>query len=225
MELLEAVSTRISARAFLDTPVSKDIVHKILDHARLAPSGSNMQPWKIHAVSGPVRELLIEKALSYASENPIGSVKQEYQSPPQNFINPYKARRFACGMALYSALNIDRKDKEARQNQLMQNFYFFGAPVGLIFSIHRSLMPGQLGDLGIMMGNVMLIAREYGLHSCSQGFWQDVQPAIRDVLDMPEDQYIYNGMALGYVDEQHPANKVEPGREAVEKFTEFVGFD
>ena len=225
MELLEAVSTRISARAFLSTPVSKDIVHKILDHARLAPSGSNMQPWRIHAVSGPVRELLIEKALSYARENPIGSVKQEYQSPPKNFIDPYKARRFACGMALYSALNIDRKDKEARQNQLMRNFYFFGAPVGLIFSIHRSLMPGQLGDLGIMMGNVMLIAREYGLHSCSQGFWQDVQPAIREVLDMPEDQYIYNGMALGYLDEQHPANKVEPGREAVEQFTEFVGFD
>ncbi|PCH53054.1 MAG: hypothetical protein COC20_01340 [Cellvibrionales bacterium] len=225
MELLEAVSTRISARAFLSTPVSKDIVHKILDHARLAPSGSNMQPWRIHAVSGPVRELLIEKALSYARENPIGSIKQEYQSPPKNFIDPYKARRFACGMALYSALNIDRKDKEARQNQLMRNFYFFGAPVGLIFSIHRSLMPGQLGDLGIMMGNVMLIAREYGLHSCSQGFWQDVQPAIREVLDMPEDQYIYNGMALGYLDEQHPANKVEPGREAVEQFTEFVGFD
>ena len=225
MELLEAVSTRISARAFLDTPVSKDIVHKILDHARLAPSGSNMQPWQVHAVTGQARETLIEKALAFAEEHPIGSIEQEYQSPPQNFINPYKSRRYACGMALYSALNIDRKDKEARAKQLMQNFYFFGAPVGLIFSMHRSLMPGQLGDLGILMGNVMLIAREYGLHSCAQGFWQDVQPAIREVLDIPEEHYIYNGIALGYLDEGHPANSVEPGREAVENFTEFVGFE
>ncbi len=225
MELLEAVTTRISARAFLNTPVSKDIVHCILDHARLAPSSSNMQPWHIHAVTGQARELLIEKALAFAAEHPIGSIKQEYQSPPQHFINPYKRRRFACGMALYSALNIDRKDKEARTKQLMQNFYFFGAPVGLIFSMHRSLMPGQLGDLGIMMGNVMLIAREYGLHSCAQGFWQDVQPAIREVLDIPDEHYIYNGIALGYLDEGHPANSVEPGREAVEGFTEFVGFE
>lgn len=225
MELLEAVSTRISARAFLDTPVSKEIVYKILDHARLAPSGSNMQPWHVYAVTGKAREALIEKALAFAAEHPIGSIEQEYQSPPKNFINPYKARRYACGMALYSALNIDRKDKDARAKQLMQNFYFFGAPVGLIFSMHRSLMPGQLGDLGILMGNVMLIAREYGLHSCAQGFWQDVQPAIREVLDIPEEHYIYNGIALGYLDESHPANRVYPGREPLETFTEFVGFE
>ena len=224
MELLEVVSSRISARAFLDTPVSKDIVYKILDHARQAPSGSNMQPCHIHAVTGEARERLIKKALAYAAEHPMNSEQSEYQSSPKNFINPYKSRRFACGMALYSALDIDRKDKAAREKQLMRNFYFFGAPVGLIFSMHRSLMPGQLGDMGILMGNVMLIAREYGLHSCAQGFWQDVQPAIREVLDIPEDYYIYNGISLGYLDESHAANKVNPGREAVEQFTEFVGF-
>ncbi len=225
MELLEAVSSRISARGFLDKPVSKDIVHQILDHARQAPSGSNMQPCHIHAVTGEVRERLIEKALEFAAANPIGSVPPEFQSSPKTFGNPYKARRFACGMALYAALNIDRKDKEARSKQLLQNFYFFGAPVGLIFSMHRSMMPGQLGDMGILMGNVMLIAREYGLHSCAQGFWQDVQPAIREVLDIPEEHYIYNGIALGYLDENHPANTVKPGREPVENFAQFVGFD
>ena len=225
MELLDAVSTRISARAFLDTPVSKDTVYKILDYARLAPSGSNMQPWHIHVVSGQTRQQLIDKALAFAEVHPIGSLKQEYQAPPQNFISPYKKRRHACGMALYSALKIDRKDKDARAKQIMQNFYFFGAPVGLIFSMHRSLMPGQLGDLGILMGNIMLITREYGLHSCAQGFWQDVQPAIREVLGIPEEYYIYNGMALGYLDEKHPANTVETGRVPVEKFAQFVGFD
>jgi nitroreductase len=224
LEILEAVGTRISARAFLDTPVSREIIFEILKGARLAPSGSNMQPWHVHAVTGQAREQLIEKALAYATQHPIGSVSQEYQTPPTDFVNPYKSRRFNCGMALYSALGIDRKDKVARQQQLMQNFYFFGAPVGLIFSIHRSLMPGQLGDLGMMMGNTMLIAREHGLHTCAQGFWQDVQPAVREVLGIAEEYYIYNGMALGYIDEEHPANKVETGRESVDSFTEFVGF-
>lgn len=225
MELLEAVSTRISARGFLDRPVSRKIVYQILDLARQAPSGSNMQPWQVHAVTGKVREELIEKTLAYAAEHPIGSVQQEYQAPPQNIVRPYKTRRFECGMALYKALDIDRKDKPARERQLLQNFYFFGAPVGLFFSIHKSLLPGQLGDLGIVMAHVMLIAREFGLQTCSQGFWQDVQPAIREVLDIPEDFYIYNGMALGYADEDHPANKLEINREPVAVFAHFSGFE
>ncbi len=224
MEILEAVVTRISARAFLKTPIDRAIVHKILDHARLAPSGSNMQPWHIHAVTGQVRDQLINKALAYAAANPIGSDRAEYQSAPEKFAKPYKSRRFECGMALYSALGIERKDRAAREQQLLQNFYFFGAPVGLIFSIHRTLLPGQLGDLGIIMGNIMLLAREYGLHTCAQGFWQDVQPAIREVLDIPEEYYIYNGMALGFLDAEHPANKVDPGRARVEQFAEFHGF-
>ncbi|HAD08680.1 MAG TPA: hypothetical protein DCF62_04300 [Porticoccaceae bacterium] len=225
MELLDAISTRISARGFLDRPVSRETVHKILDLARQAPSGSNMQPWQIHAVTGKVRAELIEKALAYAAEHPVGSVPQEYQAPPKNIVRPYKTRRFECGVALYNALGIDRKDKPAREKQLLQNFYFFGAPVGLIFSIHKSLLPGQLGDLGIMMAHVMLIAREFGLQTCSQGFWQDVQPAIRDVLDIPEDFYIYNGIALGYADKSHPANNLEITREPVEVFTTFSGFE
>ncbi|HBD13017.1 MAG TPA: nitroreductase family protein [Porticoccaceae bacterium] len=224
MELLEALSTRISARAFLDTPVPRGVVREIIELASQAPSGSNMQPWQIHAVAGDTRRQLIEKALSYAEKHPIGATRSEYQSAPEHFVKPYKSRRFACGMALYTALGIDRKDKAARAQQLLRNFYFFDAPVGLIFSIHRCLMPGQLGDLGILMANVMLAAREFGLHTCAQGFWQDVRPAIHEVLDIPEEYYIYNGMALGHIDENAAANQVKPGREPVDSFTHFLGF-
>lgn len=224
MNVLDALTSRLSARAFIDKPVSRETIHQILDYARLAPSGSNMQPWQVHVVTGEVREQLVESALSFAAEHPIGSERPEFQSPPEKFVKPYKTRRFNCGMALYSALNIDRKDRAAREEQLLRNFYFFGAPVGLIYSIHRTLLPGQLGDLGIFMGNVMLVAREFGLHSCAQGFWQDVQPAIRNVLNIEEDYYIYNGMALGYIDEAHPANSVKPGRAPVSEFSQFHGF-
>lgn len=225
MELTEAMASRFSARAFIDTPIPRETVYNILDLARQCPSGSNIQPWKVHVVTGDVRRKLIERALGYAEENPIGAGPQGNPIHPREFVQPYKARRFQCGMRLYEALGIDRKDKAGRQAQLMRNFYFFDAPVGLIFSLHKSLLPGQLGDLGIFMGNVMLAAREFDLHTCAQGFWQDVSPAVHEVLDIPEEYLVYNGMALGKIDGENPANHLDMGREPVADFTEFLGFN
>ncbi|MGK2914695.1 MAG: nitroreductase [Porticoccaceae bacterium] len=225
MELIEAIRSRLSARAFLSTPVARETVYRILDLARLAPSGSNMQPWRVHVVTGGVREQLIERALAWAQEHPIGSGDSALRGDPGSFAQPYKKRRFECGMGLYAALGIDRRDREARERQLLRNFYFFGAPVGIIFSIHRSLLPGQLGDLGIFMANVMLAAREFDLHTCSQGFWQDVSPAVHEVLDIAPEYHVYNGMALGHLDTEHPANQAVMTREPVEGFATFLGFD
>ena len=225
MQLTEAMASRFSARAFIDAPVSQETVYKILDLARQCPSGSNMQPWKVHAVTGEVRKELIARAMSFAEENPIGAGPKGNPIHPPSFIQPYKDRRFECGMRLYDALGIDRKDRPARQAQLMRNFYFFDAPVGLMFSLHKSLFPAQIGDLGIFMGNVMLAAREFGLHTCAQGFWQDVSPAVHDVLNISDDYLVYNGIALGEIDPDSPANCLDMGREAVDDFTEFFGFD
>lgn len=225
MQLTDAIHSRISARGFLDKPVAEATVRQIIDLARHAPSGSNMQPWHVHAVSGKRLERVINESLAFAEKYPIGSREKEFQTPIENINQPYKSRRFAVGMGLYDALGIDRKDKIRRNEQLMQNFYFFGAPVGLFFSIPRSLMPGQLGDLGIFMGNVMLAAREYGLHTCAQGFWQDVQPVLHEVLDIPKEYFIFNGMALGYINPEHAANSLVSGREEVDTFCQFTGFE
>jgi len=225
MQLTDAIHSRISARGFLDKPVAEATVRQVIDLARHAPSGSNMQPWQVHAVSGKRLERVIKESLAFAEKHPIGSREKEFQTPTENFIQPYKSRRYAVGMGLYDALGIDRKDKVRRNEQLLQNFYFFGAPVGLFFSIPRCLMPGQLGDLGIFMGNVMLAAREFDLHTCAQGFWQDVQPVLHDVLDIPEDYFIFNGMALGHIDPDHAANSLVSGREDIDTFCQFAGFE
>ncbi|MGB5146316.1 MAG: nitroreductase family protein [Porticoccaceae bacterium] len=225
MELIEAIESRLSARAFLPTPVPRATVERILELARLAPSGSNMQPWQVDVVTGAVRERLIERALAWAREHPVGNNENPLRGDPGGFRQPYKQRRFDCGMSLYAALGIDRRDKVAREQQLLRNFYFFDAPVGLMFSIHRSLLPGQLGDLGIFMGHVMLAAREFGLHTCSQGFWQDVSPAVHEVLGIAPEYYVYNGMALGHIDADHPANRLEMPREPVAGFARFLGFE
>ncbi|MFZ5653288.1 MAG: nitroreductase [Pseudomonadota bacterium] len=225
MDLAAAIATRRSVRAFLPAPVPRATVAGILELARRAPSGSNTQPWQVHVVAGEVRKRLIERALAWAGEHPVGSNPHPLRGDPAGFARPYRQRRFDCGMRLYAALGIERGDKPARERQLLRNFHFFDAPVGLIFSIHGSLLPGLLGDLGIFIGQVMLAAREFGLDTCAQGFWQDVAPAVQEVLDLDPAQHLYCGMALGYADPQHPANQVEMPREPVAGFTRFLGFD
>lgn len=225
MELSAAIENRRSVRAFLPTPVPRATVERILDLARRAPSGSNTQPWQVHVVGGEVRERLIERALAWAGDHPVGSNPHPLRGDPAGFVRPYRQRRFDCGLRLYEALGIDRRDKAARERQLLRNFHFFGAPVGLMFSIHGSLLPGLLGDLGIFLGHVMLAARAFGLDTCAQGFWQDVAPAVQEVLDLDPAQHLYCGMALGYADPHHPANRVEMPREPVAAFARFLGFD
>lgn len=225
MELSEAIASRRSIRAFLPTPVPRETIERILELARHCPSGSNMQPWQVHVVTGAVRERLIARALAWAQEHPVGSEPDPLRGDPAGFAKAYKLRRFDCGMRLYEALGIDRRDKPARERQLLRNFDFFDAPVGLFFSIHRSLLPGQLGDLGMFMAHVMLAAREHGLDTCAQGFWQDVAPAVHEVLEIAPEFHVYNGMALGHRDPDHPANGFDLPREPVVEFARFLGFD
>ena len=107
MQLTDAIHSRISTRGFLNKPVPEATVRQILDLARHAPSGSNMQPWQVHAVSGKRLEEVTQKSLIFAEQNPIGSRKKEFQTPAENITQPYKGRRYAVGMGLYDALGIE----------------------------------------------------------------------------------------------------------------------
>jgi len=161
MDVTDAVKSRFSARSFLSKPVAKQLVTEILRQAGQAPSGANMQPWKVHVISGAPMQQLVGAALESmrrgVSETP------EYPMYPTPLPDPFRSRRFETGMGLYKALGIERSDQEARNIQLLENFRFFGAPVGMIFTIDKMFVPGQLGDLGMFIQNVMLLARQYGL--------------------------------------------------------------
>jgi len=172
MDLIEAINSRFSARAFLGTPVERSMIEEILSVAAKAPSGSNMQPWKVYVVSGSKRDELVKAALtSVASQN---NEAAEYPIYPKKLPQIYNDRRFESGMALYKALGIERSDKVARNKQLLENYRFFGAPVGLIFTVEKLFVPSQLPDLGMFMQIIMLLAREHGLHTCSQAAWQSI---------------------------------------------------
>jgi nitroreductase len=214
----------MSCREFLGTPVPSATVLAILDAARRAPSGGNLQPWLVYALSGePLAELKAAVKIKVMTD-PRGDGSHEYDIYPPGLGEPYRSRRFKAGEDLYATLGISRDDKPARLRQLARNFDFFGAPVGLFFYLDRSLGPPQWSDVGMYMQTVMLLAREHGLHTCAQEIWSLVQATVGRFLDAPPNQLLFSGMALGYADPAHPVNALRTDRAPPGEFAELRGF-
>ncbi len=207
MNVSEALATRKSVRAFKSDPVPRAVVEEILAKAARAPSGGNLQPWKVHVLLGAARDELVRRAKERMAVNPRGGVPEYHIYPPE-LTEPYKTRRFRVGEQMYATMNIPREDKRARLAQFVRNWEFFGAPVGLIFSIERQMEEGQWSDLGGFLQSIMLLAREYGLSTCAQEAWAPFHEVIREYLDVPQDEMIFCGMALGHADDAAPINSL-----------------
>ena len=224
MYVSEAVKSRFSCRAFTEKPVSKELIKEILDVAKQAPSGGNLQPWHIHVISGRKLDQIVSDIESKITEMPMGE-KTEYDVYPPNLWEPYRSRRFKCGEDLYKSINIPREDKGARLNQLAKNLRFFGAPVGLFVYIDRKMGPPQWSDVGMFLQTVMLIAREKGLHSCAQEAWAMWHSTVKQHLVVDNNLMLFCGMGIGHADLNHPINSWRTEREAVDNFTTFYGFE
>ncbi len=211
MNVSEALATRKSVRAFRSDPVPRAIVEEILHKAARAPSGGNLQPWKVHVLLGAARDELVRRTKARMAVHPRGGVPEYHIYPPE-LTEPYKARRFRIGEAMYACLNIPREDKMGRLAQFVRNWEFFGAPVGLIFSIERQMQQGQWSDLGGFLQSIMLLAREYGLSTCAQEAWAPFHEVIREYLSVPPEQMIFCGMALGYADDSAAINRLDSER-------------
>jgi nitroreductase len=221
----EAVASRMSCRAFLDTPVPGDTVRAILDAARHAPSGGNLQPWLVYALAGEPLAEMKSTVRAQVMANPRGDGTHEYDIYPPGLGEPYRTRRFKAGEDLYATIGIPREDKLARLTQLARNYDFFGAPVGLFFYLDRSLGPPQWSDVGMYMQTVMLLAREHGLHTCAQEIWSLVPVTVQKQLDVPANLILFSGMALGYADPSHPINTLRTERALLNEFSILKGFD
>ncbi len=211
MKVSEALATRKSIRAFRPDPVSRQTIEAILATASRAPSGGNLQPWKVHVLLGPARDELVRRTKERMKTHPMGETP-EYHIYPPALTEPYKSRRFRIGEAMYATLNIAREDKAARLGVFVKNWEFFGAPVGLIITIDKQMQQGQWSDLGMFLQSVMLLAREHGLHTCAQEAWAVFHPVIREYLSIPENEMIFCGMAIGHADESARINTLESER-------------
>jgi nitroreductase len=207
MNVSEALATRKTIRAFKSDPVSRAIIEKIVVQAARAPSGGNVQPWKVHALIGPARDELVRRVAEFRKQHPMGT-PPEYHIYPPELTEPYRTRRFRVGEQMYATMNILREDKPARLKFFSRNWEFFGAPVGLIFTIDRQMQQGQWADLGMFMQSIMLLAREHGLHTCPQEAWAMFHPQIREYLSVPENEMIFCGMGIGYADDTAPVNSL-----------------
>jgi len=221
MTVSEAVDRRISIRAFKADPVSGAVVREILQAAARAPSGGNLQPWRVYALTGESLEALKVKARETMA---AGLEDAEYDVYPPNLWDPFRTRRFQCGEDLYATIDIPRDNRPGRLAQLAQNLNFFGAPVGLFFALDRKLGPPQWSDLGMYMQTVMLLAVERGLDTCAQEFWARLPKTVGAFVNLPEDHMLFSGMALGYRDKAHAINTLRTRRETVDDFAELRGF-
>lgn len=220
MKVSEALATRKSIRAFRPDPVSRETVEKILAAASRAPSGGNLQPWKVYVVTGEARAELIRRVAERRKTKALGEAP-EYSIYPPALTEPYKTRRFRIGEAMYGTMAIPREDKMARLGFFSGNWEFFGAPVGLIITIDRQMQQGQWADVGMFLQSIMLLAREHGLHTCPQEAWAVWHRIIREFLSVPEEEMIFCGIALGYADESHPVNSLNSDRAVLEEFVRF----
>ena len=224
ISVTDAIESRRSIRAFLDKPVEKSLMEEILQQAARAPSGGNLQPWKVYAISGEVRDQLVNTVSEKQATNPIGD-GSEYNIYPPDLSDPYRSRRRDVGNQLYQLIGIPREDKAAKFAQLAKNFQFFGAPVGLIFTFDKQMGLGQHVDLGLYMQNVLLLCKEKGLDTCAQEAWAVWHQTIRDVVGIPKNELVFCGVAVGYADPNEKINELVSTRASLEEFAQLKGFD
>lgn len=225
MDVLEAVASRYSCRAFLPAAVPEKIVRELVARAARAPSAGNMQPWRVYAIAGKrVDELRALMAPRMRNELPRGE-GTDYTIYPESLSEPYKTRRFKVGELLYQSIKVPREDKFARYKQYARNFQFFGAPVALFFAREKAHGPAQWADIGGYLQTVALLARGFGLHTCPQQAWVSFHRTVREFLHLPDNLMIYSGMALGYEDTAAPINSWRSPRESLDDYASFEGFD
>lgn len=219
-DVFHALATRRSVRAFLPTPVDRRIIEQILALASRAPSGSNIQPWKVWVVAGTAKERLCAEILA-AHRTESAAHTEEYQYYPRQWVEPYLSRRRKIGFDLYSLLGIAKDDRPAMQRQFGRNYDFFGAPVGLFLGIDRTMELGGWFDLGGFLQSILVAARGFGLHSCPQQAFAKYHRLIRAALDIDDQQMIACGVAIGYEDPDAPENRLVTEREPVSSFAKF----
>ena len=216
----DAITGRRSIRAYLDQPVPKATLDKVLRIAGRAPSGSNIQPWHVYVLQGAAKDRLVAKLMALQTSG--AAPEREYNYYPEVWREPYQARRRACGFGLYKTLGIGRDDKARMAEQHGRNFQFFGAPVGLMFTIDRDMEKGSWLDYGMFVQSVMLAARAEGLETCPQAAFAYFAPTVQAALSIPTEQMVVCGMSLGYADPSAQVNTFVTEREPLDRFVTFV---
>jgi nitroreductase len=216
MHVSEAVVRRKSVRQFLPDPVDDATIRELLELSARAPSGGNVQPWRIYVVNGDsmqrFREFIVDQPMAPG----------EYEIYPASLWEPYRTNRFAVGEQMYATIGVARDDKAGRLAQFARNGDFFGAPAALFCFIDRRMGPPQWSDLGMFLQTFMLLAQERGIDTCPQEYWSVHHAAVREYCAAPDEELLFCGMAIGHADWQAPINSLESERMPLDEWARFV---
>jgi len=215
----DALNTRITCRNFLDTPVPEDVLNRILTTSLRTASGGNLQPWKLHVMTGDTlaefKKRAVERTLAGKVEDPT------YRAYPSPLWEPQRSWRYKLGEDMYGKIGIPRENKMGRIVWLAQNAKFFEAPVGIIITGDKRLEMPQYMDLGIFVQSLMLLAREEGLHTAPQGWWRNWSSVSHELLDIPDEEEVLVGMSLGYGNPDAPVNDLYADRAGLNEIAKF----
>lgn len=215
----DALDTRITCRQFLDTPVPEEMLNALLTKALRSPSGGNLQPWKIHVMTGETlanfKKDAVEITLAGKTEEPT------HPAYPQPLWEPQRSWRYKLGEDMYAKLGIPRENKMGRLVWFAQNAKFFEAPVGIIITGDKRLGAPQHMDIGIFIQSLMLLAREAGLHTAPQGWWRNWTSVCHKYLDIPEEEEVMVGMAIGFGDASANVNNLYADRASLGEVAKF----
>ncbi|MEL8055297.1 MAG: nitroreductase [Pseudomonadota bacterium] len=222
MDVSAAVKQRISTRAFKDTPLPKADVEQWLKDASRAPSGGNLQPWRVIALAGDEKQKIIDMAAAKLAENPRGEAT-DHPIYPDYITDAQKARRYAVGEEMYGKIGIPREDKMARMMWFSRNFRFFEAPLALFFVLDERVGHGQWGHTGMLMQTLALLAEERGWGTCMQECWGILRPSLKDALNLDEHEMVWCGMSVGIPDKDDPVNELYTDRASLDEWVEMKG--
>jgi nitroreductase len=216
----DTIFSRRSVRGFLPHPVSRDTVEHLLRVASRAPSGSNIQPWRVHVLMGDALNALTTALID--QHNRRIPTNADYDYYPLEWRSPYLDRRRKAGWGLYKLAGVERGDLEAGHRQRGRNFNFYGAPIGMVFTLDRNLGKGGWLDTGMFLQNLMIAARGHGLDTCAQVSIAGYPAIVREHLDIPDSSLVLCGLALGWADPTEPVNQLRTEREHLSAFVTFV---
>lgn len=203
----------MSVRSFTDQPVSNETIKSVLKRSARAPSGGNVQPWRMVVLNeSKMAEFrsLMDEIIAQGADQPLEA--PEYHVYPPKLKDPYRTSRFEVGEDMYALLGISREDKPARLKWLENNFRFFNAPAAAFCFVETIMGPPQWADLGMYLQSTMLLFQEEGLDTCAQEFWARYPNTVRKFCDLDENWMLFCGLAIGYKDDDHPVNQLHSKR-------------
>jgi len=223
MKISDAMTKRRSVRSFLPTPVDTAILVELLELAGRAPSGGNVQPWKVFVLNGKkmddFRSIMEIRLAGKAHRN---GDKPQYQVYPEKLKEPYRTARFEVGEDMYALLGISRENREARLEWFAENYRFFGAPAAIFCFVDRVMGPPQWSDLGMFLQSFMLLLEEAGLQSCAQECWSRYPDTVAEFCDAPGEWMLFCGVAIGHENPDHPVNQLRSKRMPIDEWAKVL---